>query len=76
MSTYSWSYKTAIHRHVPSKLDKTDPSGPNKSDVYQIENGKVSEGSSSENNGVVSSGKPKRRKGNEIIYVHFGFVFK
>ena len=71
MSTYSWSYKTAVHRQVSSKLDKTDQSGPNKNNICQIESDKVSQRSSLENSDAISSGTPKRRKGNDIIYVHF-----
>jgi hypothetical protein len=77
MSTYSWSYKTAIHRQVSAKRAKTEQEGPDKNAVCQIENDNVvARSSSSQNNDAENIVTPKRRKGNESFLCKLCFFIK
>ena len=65
MSTYSWSYKTAVHHQVSAKRAKTDQEDADKNAVSQMENDSVV--SQISNNDAASTVIPKRRKRNETI---------
>ena len=67
MSTYSWSYKTAIHRKVSAKPAKTEQEGPDENAVSQIENDSVV--SHISNNDTASTVVPKRLNWRAKIYV-------
>ncbi|CAB3983076.1 splicing factor U2af large subunit A-like [Paramuricea clavata] len=69
MSTYSWSYRTAVHRQVSAKRVKTDQESPDKNEVCQIESDKVVlHSSSSQNNDAAGIVTPKRLHWRAKIY--------
>jgi hypothetical protein len=75
MSTYSWSYRTAVHRQVSAKRAKTDQETPDKNAVCQIESDKVVlHSSSSQNNDAAGIVTPKRRKGNETVLCKLCYI--
>ena len=73
MSTYSWSYKTAIHRKVSAKPAKTEQEDSEENVVSQNEIGSVV--SLISNNDTASTVVPKRRKGNESILCKLCYCF-